>query len=383
MENEYQERTNALCQVLSEASIEAAVLTDPDSISYFGGYWNYLGVDFGRPTIMAVSVGAEPVLITPLMESEMCSRMTWVKDVRPWSDGVGGEWRDVLRTCLPHGTHAQVGIERTSIPSLIATSLFPMLSGIPTADVGSLISRLRMIKSPSEIAIMRQAGEVAVAMVEAAKATMGVGVSEYEVSLAAITAGTRKAATFLDAEQDRFVSPLIHNLPILQSGEDTCMVHRRPCVKSLNAGDPVYLCFCTTASFRNYKLGFDREFFIAAVDDEQAHVYEVAVAAQQAAIAAIRPGVTCESVNAVAEEVYKDAGFAAGYRTGRSIGCSYLESPELKRGEGILLEPGMTFAVDGGVTIEGRFGGRIGDSVLVTEDGHEYLTPYPRNLTVL
>jgi Xaa-Pro aminopeptidase len=43
----------------------------------------------------------------------------------------------------------------------------------------------------------------------------------------------------------------------------------------------------------------------------------------------------------------------------------------------------MTFAVDGGITIEGRFGGRVGDSVLVTQTGFEYLTPYPRKLTVL
>jgi Xaa-Pro aminopeptidase len=55
----------------------------------------------------------------------------------------------------------------------------------------------------------------------------------------------------------------------------------------------------------------------------------------------------------------------------------------LKRGDSTIIEAGMTFAVDGGITIEGQFGGRIGDSVVVTETGFEYLTPYPRELTVL
>jgi Xaa-Pro aminopeptidase len=88
-------------------------------------------------------------------------------------------------------------------------------------------------------------------------------------------------------------------------------------------------------------------------------------------------------VNAAAEGIYREAGFSAGYRTGRSIGYSFLESPELKRGETMRLEPGMTFAVDGGITLPGKFGARVGDSIVVTNDGVEYLTPYPRDLTVV
>jgi Xaa-Pro aminopeptidase len=109
----------------------------------------------------------------------------------------------------------------------------------------------------------------------------------------------------------------------------------------------------------------------------------VAVAAQKAALSSIRPGIACEEVNAAAETVYSEAGFAPGYRTGRSVGMSLLEAPELKRGETMRLQPGMTFAVDGGITIRGEFGGRIGDSIVVTETGFEYLTPYPSEIAVL
>ncbi len=84
-----------------------------------------------------------------------------------------------------------------------------------------------------------------------------------------------------------------------------------------------------------------------------------------------------------AEEVYRAAGFGPAYRTGRAIGYSFLEEPQLKRGDTTKLEPGMTFAVDGGITLPGAFGARVGDSVVVTENGFEYLTDFPRELTVL
>jgi Xaa-Pro aminopeptidase len=62
---------------------------------------------------------------------------------------------------------------------------------------------------------------------------------------------------------------------------------------------------------------------------------------------------------------------------------AYLETPELKSGDHMILQEGMTFAVDGGISIEGQFGGRIGDSIVVTAEGFEYLTEYPREVVVV
>jgi Xaa-Pro aminopeptidase len=169
----------------------------------------------------------------------------------------------------------------------------------------------------------------------------------------------------------------------MQSGPDTAMVHRRASVRRLRRGDPVYFCMCNLAEFKHYRLGFDRMFFVGEVSDAAQRVQRTAIDAQAAALAAIRPGVTAESVAAAANAVYREHGFEPGYRTGRSIGMAWLEAPELKKGDTTVLCAGMTFAVDGGVTVPGGLGGRIGDSVVVTDDGFEFLTDYPRDVTVV
>ena len=220
-------------------------------------------------------------------------------------------------------------------------------------------------------------------MMAAAHASLREGAREYESALAVIDAGTRRAATFLtDKGWDRFVSPMIHNLQILQSGKDTSMVHRRASVKAFQRFDPVYFCFCNMAQFKQYKLGFDRMFHICDVTEEAAKVQQAAIDAQQAAIAVIRSGIQAQEVAAAANAVYAERGFETGYRTGRSIGVPYLEAPELKAGDTTVLEPGMTFAVDGGISVDGVTAGRIGDSIVVTENGCEYITHYPRELLV-
>jgi len=376
-------RTAEFQNRLRDAAIDVAIVTDEGSIAYLAGFWGYLSVEFGRPTFLLVRPHEAPVVITPLMESEMVSAMTWVDNIMTWEDAGADRWENVLVRALGERP-GRVGVERAALPSLVRNWFDDQLPGVKLNDIATMLGEMRMIKSPEEIEIMRRAGDIAGAMMTAAEGALGDGVPEYEAALAVINAGTRKAAGFLtDKGWEAFISPMIHNLQIMQSGKDTSMVHRRASVKPLEQGDPVYFCFCNMAQFKQYKLGFDRMFFIRQVSGEAARVQQAAIDAQQAAIAAIRPGVTAQSIAEAADEVYRAQGYATGYRTGRSIGMSYLEAPELKAGDMTILRPGMTFAVDGGISIDGELGGRIGDSIVVTETGADYLTSYSREILVV
>ncbi len=368
---------------LQDAKVDVALLTDESTIAYYAGFWGYLSVEFGRPTFLIVPADGDPVVVTPLMESEMVSAMTWISDVRTWEDAGSNHWDNVLSQIFKVFPR-RFGVEKTVLPGLVLSWLESTSDKAQLSDVSPLIAKMRTVKSPFEIGIMKQAGLVAGAMMGAAQEALAEGVPEYEAALAVINAGTRAAADFLtDKGWEQFVSPMIHNLQIMQSGMDTSMVHRRASVKRLQAGDPVYFCFCNMAQFKQYKLGFDRMFNITHVSDQAADVQQAAIDAQQAALGVLRPGIRAEAVAAAANEVYRDRGYASSYRTGRSIGMAYLETPELKSGDTTELKAGMTFAVDGGISINGHYGGRIGDSVVVTSDGFEYLTEYPREVVVI
>ncbi|MCH9824734.1 MAG: Xaa-Pro peptidase family protein [Alphaproteobacteria bacterium] len=382
MLDEAKTRTLALQARMQDMGIRRAVFTDESSIAYLAGFWGYLGIEFGRPTMLVVDVETAPIVITPLMESEMVGAMTWVEDVRTWEDMGQRTWGRALAGALGDKPD-EIWVERSSIPAIVRNHLDETYPGVPIKDVSPVLGALRMIKSPFEIQVMKEAGQIAGAMMAAAHGSLREGAPEYESALAVIDAGSRKAASFLtDKGWERFVSPMIHNLQILQSGKDTSMVHRRASVRQYQRADPVYFCFCNMAQFKQYKLGFDRMFHIGEVMDEAARVQEAAIEAQQAAIAAIRPGIEAQEVAAAANEVYASRGYETGYRTGRSIGVAYLEAPELKTGDTTILQPGMTFAVDGGISIDGVTAGRIGDSIVVTETGFDYITDYPRKLLI-
>ena len=157
-----------------------------------------------------------------------------------------------------------------------------------------------MIKSDEELQLARHSGQVAMAMMAAGRDAIREGVPEYEVALATAEAGARSAAELLaDNYDDGWMSPNTHFLQIMASGPNITMAHRRPTLRQITRGDPVFLCFCGMANFHRFKLGFDRTFWLGEIQDpRQAEIYEVAVASQRAALEHVRPGVLAEEVHA-------------------------------------------------------------------------------------
>jgi Xaa-Pro aminopeptidase len=114
-------------------------------------------------------------------------------------------------------------------------------------------------------------------------------------------------------------------------------------------------------------------------------VYEVVRSAQQAAFEAVRPGVAAQDVDRAARAVIEEAGYGDRFlhRTGHGIGLEVHEPPYLVEGNETPLEVGMTFSDEPGIYVEGRFGVRIEDQVVVTAEGGERLNEATRDLTVV
>lgn len=384
MPNDFDARVIKIQSWMRDENVDFCLLCDPDTIYYATGFCGDLGMDFGRPMILVIPRAGECTVITPLLEELLVKAMVSIEDVRSWMDGAGSEWRKHLRDLFNGCKNPTIGVEQYKTPLSVFQWLQSELNGDGLTDITSFLSGLKIIKSEADINIMRQAGQVAVAMAEAAAGTIAEGVPEYEVALAVLAGGTRKAASFFKEEgPDLMLSPTIHDLQVINSGRDTQICHRRSSIRKLQKGDPIYLCFCAVTKFKQFKLGFDREWFVGEAKEEHARVYEVCIKAQQTGLDMIRPGIIAEDVHNAVNQVYRDAGFEAGYRTGRGVGYACLEKPELKTGDKTPLEKGMTLCLDGGITIPGEFGARVGDSFVVTDTGLEILTPYPKDLKSL
>ena len=381
----FKNRTTELQRRLKDEGIDVLIMTDADSIYYYSAYWGDLGLEFGRPTLLVVASGGDVTLITPGSESLMAEAMSWGYDIAFYSDGVGTEWRAPLDKALGKNAGSlRIAIERDKIPAVISNHLNQEFSNNLPTNGSPIIASMRVIKSAEELQMVRQAGQVAIAMGIAGRDSMAVGVPEYEVSLACINAGTRKAAEIIGAEDiNALMSPMIHNLQAVNSGKYTSYTHLHPRVKELVHGDPVYMCFCSICHFKQLKIGYDRQYFVGDADDRMASIYNTAIDAQAASLREMRPGAIAEDVHKAADDVYQSAGFAPTYRTGRALGFSSLEEPQLKYGDKTPLRAGMVFAVDGGITVDEFFGARVGDTVIVTDDGIEIATEFPRDLTVV
>ena len=364
---------------MNENDIELSIITDDDNLYYFTGYHDFLHMDFNRPTILLVPKDEQSILITPLLDVLLVPEDTPVDKIETWNDGIGEEWRE----CLPKiiGKYNKIFFERYKINATVSNYLAEIISGKIMGNITPIIDNIRMIKSDEELQIARHAGEVAMAMMDGAKSVIAHNVPEFEIALAQSEAGTRKAAELLKSHYPNSpnMSPNIHFLAAISSGKDLPKPHHRASTKLVKKGDPIFCCYCGSTNFHRFKLGFDRVFWVEEIQQkEQIKAFEVAVKSQKAALDVLGPGVTAEEVHAAYADTVQSEGYPyPTFRCGRGTGFSFLEEPQLVVGNKTVLQPGMVFAVDGGASAK-DFRSQVGDSFIITEDGHEQITHHSK-----
>ena len=365
---------------LQKNNIDIAIITDDDSLYYFTGYFDYLHMSFGRPTLLLVPKDSDSVLITPLIDVHLVSKNCPVDKIITWNDGVGDEWREHLSKYIKKNLN--IRIEKFKISTLVLNYISSLTEEKFLSNITPTLDSIRMIKTKEELKIAKSAGKVAEAMMNAGKEAIGDNVPEYEVALATSQAGTRKAAEILKNEfDDSNMSPLIHFLQIMASGRDLPKTHHRASTKIIKEGDPVFLCFCGMTNFHKFKLGFDRTFWVKEIRDKsQIKTYETAVQSQKAALSVLGPGVKAEDVHAAYADAIQSAGYPyPTFRCVRATGFSMLEEPQLVSGNTTILQPGMVFAVHGSANEE-TFRAQVGDSFIITENGYDQITNFSKKI---
>ncbi len=375
----FKQNLQQLRSKLSASGIEVALITDDDSVYYYTGYYDYLHMEFGRPTILMVPVEGESLLVTPAIDLNMARENAVVDRIEAWNDGMGNEWREHIPGMLKGVS--RIAIEAQKMPALVKAYVESLVDAHSVRDVTPIVGAMRMIKSARELQLARHAGAVANAMMNAGREAIADGVAEYEVALATSRAGTMKSAELLALHYaDSEMSPNTHFLQIMASGEDIVKTHHRASNRVMRRGEPVFLCFCGMTNFHKFKLGFDRTFWIGEIRHKfQEKIYQIALDSQAAALNVLRPGVLAEEVHAAYAEVIQSAGYDYPFRCGRGTGFSFLEQPQLVVGDKTLLQPGMVLAVDGSVSTD-SFRAQVGDSFILTEDGFDPITAHAKSI---
>jgi Xaa-Pro aminopeptidase len=359
------ERLRQAADAAGAAGLGALLLTPGPDLRYVTGYD---AQQLERLTCLALPANGDPFLVVPRLELPAAQ-----------ASPAGGSGLEMIPWDETDDPYALVAHRLGLVSSVgLADRMWAMMvlrfrAALPAArqDLASAALRgMRSRKSAAEVAALREAGAAIDRVHAAVPGWLRPGRTELEVAAdvaAAIGAEGHVRADFV----------------IVASGPNAASPHHEPSGRMLRPGDAVVVDIGGTMP-SGYCSDCTRVYAIGGPPGEFLRYYEVLRDAQEAACAAVRPGVTAEAVDAAARVPITEAGYGPEFvhRTGHGIGLETHEDPYIVAGNAEPLEPGMAFSVEPGI-YPGPHGARIEDIVVCTEQGYERLNHVTRELVVV
>ena len=384
--DEFKARAERLLEHMQSENLGGVVLFDDRYILYFTGF---AFIPTERPIAFAINASGERALFVPRLEVEHAKANMLIDRVDHYLEYPHDPHPMELfkRMLADMGIKDSIGADQDGYPWIMGYRGPDLseLTGAKVHRVTAFIEDLMMIKSPAEAALLRESckwGNLAHTLLQ--RYTV-VGASETEVAARASMEATR---AMLDA-----IGPIYSAQSVFgggahagyrgQIGRNAAIPHALANNITFMRGD--VLVTGATAPVWGYVSELERTMFIAPVTDDQRRMFDHMMALQQTAFDTIRPGVKCSDVDSAVRKYYEDAGLKQHWRhhVGHSIGLRYHEGPFLDIGDDTEIKPGMVFTVEPGLYSDELGGFRHSDTVLVTEDGIEMMTYYPRDIDSL
>jgi len=322
----------------------------------------YRAMPLERLTMLVLPLEGVPRLVVPALEAPRVAAADDLFTIEPWSDGEDPVALVASLVTAGAGPAARLAVSDRAW----ATSLLALQQRLPDAgwvEASRVTSPIRAVKDATEIEALRQAGAAAdrVAAVLQAGGIPLIGRTEAEVS--------DRLASLLVAEGHTHV-----NFAIVGSGPNAASPHHEPGARVIGPGETVVCDFGGTYSLDGdvgYCSDITRTVVTGAPPPGVEACYRVLEEAQQAAVASAGAGVTAEQVDRVARDIIGAGGYGELFvhRTGHGIGIEEHEDPYLVSGNSDRLQPGHAFSVEPGIYLEGQFGMRLEDIVVIGEDG--------------
>jgi Xaa-Pro dipeptidase len=314
-----------------------------------------------RLIALLLPVAGAPAVVCPSFEVERIRRHSVITDLHGWEEQEDPHAlvRDTVRRLSPRSGSGTIALESSTAYQTFQR-LGAALPGWKFVDAAPATERLRVIKAPEEVALLRRAIAITHDAMAATFARLAVGVTEVQVAQA------------LSQEMERRGAP---GGGLVQFGPSSALPHGGPAGPTLARETVVLIdCGCRVGG---YTSDITRTIWFGdSPTDEFRKVFNVVHDAQTAAMELGRPGTPCEEMDRAARQVISAPGYGPFFthRLGHGLGMDGHEPEYLVEGNKARLEPGMVFTIEPGIYQLGKFGVRIEDDCVMTENGVEVLS---------
>ena len=363
------ERTQRLAQaqaLMADLGADAMIIGAGPSLRYFAGVaWNTTE----RLVAMILPRQGGPTLICPRFElGSLRAGMGIEAEIALWEEH---ESPYALAARVLMGLKAKALAVDPALAFFAFDGLRLNAPDVAMVNAAPVVDGCRMLKSPAELALMSQAKAMTLEVQRRAARILAEGIT------------TTAVRRFIDQAHRALGADDGSSFCAVQFGVASAYPHGLPGEQRLTKGDIVLID--TGCRVQGYNSDITRTYVFGTPTADQRRVWDVEKEAQAAAFAAVKPGVPCEEIDAVARRVLEAAGFGPDYdlpglphRTGHGIGLSIHEAPYLVRGDRTPLAPGMCFSNEPMIVIPDAFGVRLEDHFHVTETGAAWFTePQP------
>lgn len=254
---------------------------------------------------------------------------------------------------------ARIGIETSYLSHADHQRLRAALPDAELRPVDALWSRLRMIKTPGEIARIREIGQAAQRITEECVGLVAAGATEREL-------GNLITERYYQAGGD------VLTMLVVASGERSAHLNGPPTDRVMERGDVVRTDVIGTSG--HYYSDVARTAVVGEPSAEQRRVYDLLIDVHRRCLEAVRPGANSAAIYAIYHDAMTNAGLPAYHFVGHGLGVTLHEDPFIDPLQSVTLEEGMVLCIEPLTSIEGRFGMQVEDELLVTADGCELLT---------
>ena len=365
---EHGARLAKLQGLLQQRKIGALLIESGSTLEYFTGvrWWRS-----ERTTAALIPAAGPVVVVTPAFEEPSVRETLRVAaDVRPWKEDespfalLAGAWRD-------RGHGGALAIEPTTryfIVERVAAVAAAKPQIVPGED---LVRSCRMMKSPSELALMQAANSVTIAALRYAHEHIRAGMQATDILALMVTATEQLGG------KHEFTLVLLNDASAYPHGS----------IKPQQVREGSVVLIDTGCSVHGYQSDISRSWVFGEISARQRELWDTVKRGQELALETAKPGVAAGAVDKAVRAFYEQKGWSRDYglpglshRTGHGIGMDVHEPPYLVRNDATLLQPGMCFSDEPGLYIPGEFGIRLEDCWHMTESGPKLFTPLARSI---